>query len=105
MKDICFIEIIEKNIKSDTIINNWSIDNKCKIPYYKYLGTESCKCILEHPQTKKKIQVPEKSFQYLYRNWQNYKKGELPRNELRNNDQYTTYTICILHYLEENGII
>lgn len=104
MKNLKFIELIQNNINPNTKIQNWSIDNKIRIPYYTFLGIKNGKCILEHPKTKKEIEVPEKSFQYLYENWNDYKNGK-PRNELRDGDNFTTYTICIFHYLEINNIL
>lgn len=100
-----FLELIEKNIPVKTRINNWSVDNKFKIPYYTYLGIVNQKCILLHPEKNKEIKISENSFQYLYKNWQQYKKGEKLRNELRKHDHFTTYTICIFKYLEDHSII
>lgn len=100
-----FLDLIEKNIPAMTNIDNWSLDNKIKIPFYTYIGVQNRKCILIHPFTKKEIKISEESFQYLYDNWERYKTGFLTRNELRGKDRYTTYTICILKYLEDNNII
>ena len=100
-----FLEILNKNIPVNTRIINWSVDNKFKVPYYTYLGIVNQKCILLHPETNKEIKISENSFQYLYTNWQQYKKGKILRNELRQHDRFTTYTICIFKYLEDNSII
>ena len=105
MSSISFIDIINSNIPVNTRINNWSVDNQIKIPFYTYMGIDNHECVLLHPKTNKKIKISENSFQYLYQNWKQYKTGKILRNELRQNDRFTTYTICILKYLEDNNII
>ena len=105
MSSLSFIDIINKNIPLNTRINNWSVDNKFKIPYYTYIGIDNHECVLLHPKTNKKIKISETSFQYLYTNWEQYKTGKKLRNEFRQGDRFTTYTICLLKYLEDNKII
>ena len=100
-----FLELLDKNIPVNTRIDNWSVDNKIQIPYYTYLGIVNQKCILLHPETNKEIKISEKSFQYLYKNWQKYKTGDVLRNQLRKLDRSTTYTICIFKYLEDHSIL
>lgn len=95
-----FFNLVEEIITIGTRINNWSIDNLFKIPYYTYLGINNNKLMLEHPLTKKIIQIPESSFLLMLNNWDKYCRKEIPRNQLRDIDRYTTYTICVIHFLK-----
>ena len=100
-----FIELIDNTISINTNIPNWSIDSKIRIPYYIYLGIKNENCILKQPFSKKIIEISESSFQYLYSKWTEYLNGDITRHQLRNGNNQTTYTICILHYLFENNVL
>ncbi len=102
-----YIEVIKNNIKIDQMINNWSKAGKIKVNQYRFKGVASTcnKCYLENPLTKKVYTVTEKDFTFLEKYWKSYKEERISRHELRDLNQSTTYTICLMHYLELNNYI
>lgn len=101
-----FIELMRNNIKPNQIIDNWSADNRnLKVPRYEFISCHEDKATLKNPTTDKEYIVNENDFQYLWENWKDYKAGKIKRNELRNGNRKTSYTICIMHYLEEKKLL
>lgn len=100
-----FLEIIKDNLTIGQSIRNWSVAGAIKVPEYKLKFISNTYCILENPQTKKEYRILEEDFQFLYRHWNDYKKGNISRPELRDSNRNTTYTICIFHYLDQKGLL
>ncbi len=105
MKRINFIKLINENIETNQEILNWSKDNKIRVPLYKFISANENRCILENPATGNKYYILEPDFQFMYDNWKNYKNKKISRHSLRDKNSKTTYTICILHFLEEKDLI
>ena len=100
-----FIECIDKNIRPLTKIENWSVFGNIKVPYFTYVKIDGDYCLLENPNTKKIISIPESSFQFLHRNWKSYINKAIKRVHLMHAYFYTTYTICIYNYLYKRGLV
>ena len=50
--NINFLKLIEDNIPKDTILKNWSVEGKVRIPAYQYKGISENKCELYNPLKK-----------------------------------------------------
>ena len=102
-----FIELIEKNISQNQMLDNWSVAGQIRVKQYRFIGIGNThsECYLQNPKTEKTYTVTENDFQFLYKHWKNYKEGIITRHELRDMNNSTTYIICIMHYLEEMNLI
>lgn len=98
------MEIIEKKISPNQVLDNWSVAGQIRIKQYRFLGigNSHSECYLQNPKTEKVYAVREKDFQFLYKHWKNYKDRIITRHELCDMNYSTTYAICIMHYLDEN---
>lgn len=102
-----YIKIINENIQINQTIDNWSKARKTKVAQYRFKGCNQdlTKCYLQNPNTQKIYTINENDFQFLGNYWNDYKHNVITRHELRNSNHSTTYTICLMHYLEINNII
>lgn len=102
-----FTELIKNNVKPNQKIDNWSYASGYNLPVKQYEFVKCCdeKIIMRNPDTSEEYTVEESDFQFLWENWKDYTSGITPRNELRDENMRTSYTICLMHYLDLNGLI
>ncbi|MBQ8681088.1 MAG: hypothetical protein IJ530_15255 [Treponema sp.] len=102
-----FIEIIKNNIAENQMIDNWSVAGQIRVRQYRFLEADvsQLRCYLQNPNTDNIYTAAEDDFQFLYKHWTDYNAGRITRHELRDMNRTTTYTICIMHYLDENHLI
>ena len=102
-----YIKIINDNIQTNQMINNWSKARKFKVLQYRFKGCNQdlTECYLQNPNTQKIYTIRENDFQFLENYWTDYNNNAITRHELRNLNRSTTYTICLMHYLEINNLL
>ena len=104
--NINFLKLIEDNIPKDTILKNWSVEGKVRIPAYQYKGISENKCELYNPLKKEYHYASERDFQFLFTHWKEYLNGDLVRSQLVHkpfNNTATTYIICVMKFLQDNN--
>ncbi|MEE9444008.1 MAG: hypothetical protein V3V99_15195 [candidate division Zixibacteria bacterium] len=80
---------------------NWSKDDKIRretIPMIKASEKEII-CLTEKGENYK---ATRNDLQYTYGVYDDYKKGDVLRGQIREEIHTSTYTICTIHYLEKN---
>ena len=95
---------IKNKLNNKNHIKNWTYyqwtkDKKGYLGedfYAKYVGKEVVECYLKRGTVQR---IPQLAFQILYKNWESYSKGLLPRSKLIEDTRFSKYTISIFHHM------
>jgi chemotaxis regulatin CheY-phosphate phosphatase CheZ len=76
----------------------WSVEGKTRSTFE--IVRVEAKQLIVKPSSGKLRSIPENEFKRVFDRWQDYLSRRLPRHEVRNLTQNSTYIITILHQLE-----
>lgn len=91
---------LQSHLRPGMVIKNWTA-------FSGYIGEDSTIVHLSQsdisvdaPGAKTIQHVPRNDFKAVWEVWEGYKKGKVPREELRDITRFSKYIISILHWYE-----
>lgn len=96
-----FWKICQEKLKAGNVIPNWSVSGNIRIREFKIIEIAENSIGYDSPTAKNIQSVSKDEFQQIFTVWESYKKGDIPRSELRENNKKTTYIIATIKYVED----
>ena len=93
---------IISQLKPGMSIRNWTALNGYLGDEMKVVRITNDKIVIDSPKAKYHQHVTKDDFEVVWKNWDDYKSGQVQRQEIRKNTRFSKYVISVLHWLEEN---
>ena len=92
--------LIQVALRSGDVIPVWSVAGQTRSAPFTIRLVEPTYLEVDPPAAQRSQRIEKAEFQKVYRVWPDYCNRSVPRHELRDLTQYSTYIISILHWLE-----
>ena len=96
-----FWKFCQERLKIGEVIPNWSVSGRIRIAKFKIVEITENSIGYDSPNAKNRQNVYKNEFQQIFNVWDDYKKGCIPRNEIREMNKKTTYIIATIKYVED----
>ena len=91
---------IQAELRQGTTISNWTVKKGYLGDIFTVVDISLTYVKVETPKAKNHQPIPKEDFEAVYNVWNDYCRGSVQRQEIRDMTRYSKYIISILHHFE-----